>query len=410
MENSAKILLLGKTGVGKSSFINYFLGKNVAKSAVGKPVTMDYFIPYEIAEGRYPIEIFDTKGLEALGANDQLQEIISGIKKQNNSDDIFNWFHTIFYCVSMSNPRFEDFEANFVRRLQQELTQHIHIILTHCDSVTPEVIANMRSRITSCLGDAENIEIFEVVCVSKKKRNGQVVEPRGREEISERVFDLLLEDIAFKLSSDYARTLYNAQTSMVYQMFADLDDFIDETVKVKTLFHLVKDMDETMERIDDRMDEVMSGLDDRMERIQKETDEKFTKILRPIAQLYTSYWGIATDSYVGGANLAFDEAMMWMDTDWMDDFDEQDLMTKVMPGLGKYMDEDGELRDTESVSKIFGMIGAGVGDLFNLKKNLKRALWELRQGILNSIPSQNEMQARSYERIVMYMKSELLPM
>ena len=34
-DKSAKILLLGKTGTGKSSFINYFIGKDVAKTGVG---------------------------------------------------------------------------------------------------------------------------------------------------------------------------------------------------------------------------------------------------------------------------------------------------------------------------------------------------------------------------------------
>lgn len=62
MDCSAKILLLGKTGAGKSSFINYFLGKQVAKTGDGKPVTMDYFVPYEVKDGRYPIEIYDTRG------------------------------------------------------------------------------------------------------------------------------------------------------------------------------------------------------------------------------------------------------------------------------------------------------------------------------------------------------------
>lgn len=104
MDNSAKILLLGKTGVGKSSFINYFLGKNVAEAGAGKPVTTEYFIPHEVEGGRYPILIFDTRGLEAKGAYNQLDKIIQGIKQRNNSDDILNWFHTIFYVVSMTNP------------------------------------------------------------------------------------------------------------------------------------------------------------------------------------------------------------------------------------------------------------------------------------------------------------------
>ena len=76
MENSAKILLLGKTGVGKSSFINYFLGKELAKTGAGKPITQE-ITAYEVDDGRYPIEIFDSKGIEAKTANEQKNDIKS---------------------------------------------------------------------------------------------------------------------------------------------------------------------------------------------------------------------------------------------------------------------------------------------------------------------------------------------
>lgn len=409
MENDAKILLLGKTGAGKSSFINYFLGKNLAKVGNGRPVTQDYFVPYEIAEGRYPITIFDTKGLEALNAYHQLDEIINGIKLRNNSEDIFNWFHTIFYCVSMGDPHFQDFEVNFIRRLQQELTQHVHIIITHCDAATPEVIAKMRRRISEKLGSTENVEIFEVVSVHKKKLNGQVVVPRGKEVLSERVFDLLLEDIAHKLSADYANALWNGWDRMVDRMFSDFDDFVDETVKFRTLFQLIQDTDETMNRIDSRMDEIGSQIDEKMELIQKQTDERFTAILRPAAQLYTSYRGITTNSYVERADLSFLDTFVWLDSEWLDEISDEAFLTKkILPGLGRYVDEDGDFPDTDAISvfDMLGMIGAGVGDLFSLKKNLKSLTKEIRWKLMyQCVPSKDEIRAKAYERIVQSIKS-----
>lgn len=409
MDNSAKILLLGKTGVGKSSFINYFLGKNVAEAGAGKPVTTEYFIPHEVEGGRYPILIFDTKGLEAKGAYNQLDKIIQGIKQRNNSDDILNWFHTIFYVVSMTNPRFEDFEAMFISTLQKELSQHIHIIITHCDACKPENIANMRRTITEKLGNMENVEIFEVVCVSMKKRNGQVAEPYGREVISERVFDLLLKDVAYKLSFDYAHTLWNTWRQLVDDVFAEMDSFVDETVKFGTLLKFIKDDTQASENIDRRMEETFSKLDENIETIQRQTDERFNKILYPVAQLYASYRDTVTDSYVEGAELAFSDTFNWLDTNWMDELDDAALFEKVLPRMRKYMDENGEFSDgdNDSIGELFSMIGAGIGDLFSLKKNIKKALQEMKWELMyQSIPSQDEIQSKAFEQIVAFIKPD----
>jgi len=406
MENDAKILLLGKTKAGKSSFINYFLGKDVAKAGAGKPLTPDYFIPYQIADGRFPITIFDTKGLEALDANQQLDEIINGIKKRNNSEDISNWFHTIFYCVSMTE-KFQDFEASFIRRLQKELTQHVHIIITHCDAATPGVIAKMRHYIAEKLDSTESIEIFEVVSVHKKKLNGQVVVPRGKELIIERVFDLLSKDIAYKLSFEYASALWDGWDSIVKQISHDFNKFVDETVHLGTLFEFILDGDKAEKRIEWRLEEMFGQLEKKMEDTQRRTDEQFTAILRPAAQLYVSYRGITTNSYVERADLSFLDTFEWLDSDWLDEMSDGTYFArKALPGLGRYMNDDGDIPDTDDLFEILGMIGAGVGDMFCLNANLKKVMNEFCWKLMHeTVPSKEEIQAKSYERIVKLIKS-----
>ena len=406
MDKSAKILLLGKTGVGKSAFINYFVGREVAKSEHGKPTTLINFEPY-IAEGfehSNKITICDTKGLESLNANEQIKEIINEIVQRNRSDNIFDWFHTIFYCISFSNPRFEDFEVDFINTLQKELKQHIHIIITHCDNnkATQENILKMKEKIKSDLVDTSNIEIFEVVSIKKKNLIGKSVEPSGKEVIAERVFDLLLEDIAYKLSNEYAEKLRNSIEQIVYRAFSKLDDFIEKKFKLGTLIDFIKDPDETEDNLNTHMEEVFSELEDDMDYIIEKTDEEFSEILKPAAELYSSYYGVVSESdFVKYACLDFSD-FDWIETDWMDDLDSNKLMLKIMPNISKYMDDNGNFQDDNlSFFGMIEMIGGGIGDMFNLKKNFKNTLREFKYDFLyNVIPSQSEIQEDAYKKII----------
>lgn len=406
MDNSAKILLLGKTKAGKSSFINYFLGKNVAKAGPGAPVTSEYFVPYEAAGDKYPIYIYDTKGLEALDADKQLGEIIDGIKKQNGSDNIFNWFHTIFYCVSVTE-RFQDFEADFLCRLQTELSQHIHIILTHCDACSEDTVDHMRQRIKSCLGDNTTMEIFEVVSVEKKKRNGEIVHPHGKEIITERVFDLLLADIADKLSREYASTLNFNLLRIVNHMYNKLSNFADENINFVSFVRMLRQQDDFFNKIDSLLDLELSSLENKFEAVKESTDEKFSEILRPMAELYTSYWDTVTDSnYLENAGLNFYDAIEWVNMDWLDEMDENNLIAKVLPGMAAHMDASGELMDDDnaSLSEMLSLIKDGITDIIMLKKHVKEMLRDLKYAILNGIPSEETVRDEARGRIIEYIK------
>ncbi len=388
MDCSAKILLLGKTGVGKSSFINYFLGKDVAKSAYGKPETQE-MTSYEYSNGKYPIKIFDTKGLEALNANNQLNEIMETIKRRNNSDDIFNWFHTIFYCISMSDSRFQEFECNFIKRLQNELSQHIHIILTHCDSCSENDIRDMKNKIMSDLGNLDNIEIFEVVSISIKKRNGTEVKPCGREEVSERVFDLLSEDISRRLSVKYASELRWSLSNIADDTLRHLNRIIDETANLRTLIDIFNGSD-----LNSELDNYSDKVENDIENAIKNTDRKFNEILQPLANMFASYKSevSAADLSLNFSDWNFDEINYWING-----LDVDDLMEKVMPNTAKFADTDFE---NESLFSMAKMLFGGISDLLKIKKRLKSACSDMCYDFKRHIPTEEKIRDEAYERIL----------
>lgn len=66
------ILLMGATGVGKSSLINALFGKEVAKAGVGKPITQHLEKYVDEEKG---LVLWDTQGIEAADYHDTMQSI-----------------------------------------------------------------------------------------------------------------------------------------------------------------------------------------------------------------------------------------------------------------------------------------------------------------------------------------------
>jgi len=90
----------------------------------------------------------------------------------------------------------------------------------------------------------------------------------------------------------------------------------------------------------------------------------------------------------------------------MEDLDSNKFMSKIMPNISKYMDDNGNLQDDNlSFFEKIGMFAGGIGDIFNLKKNLKNTLREFKYDFLyNVIPSQSEIQEDTYKKIIDILK------
>ena len=62
-KHNLNIVTLGRSGVGKSSLLNYLLGKNFFRAGVGRPVTGAVFFEEKSIIADIPVTIIDSYGI-----------------------------------------------------------------------------------------------------------------------------------------------------------------------------------------------------------------------------------------------------------------------------------------------------------------------------------------------------------
>ncbi|MDO9492781.1 GTPase domain-containing protein [Acetobacterium sp.] len=192
------VLILGKTGVGKTSLCNYIFGTEVMKTGAGRPVTgMGIFSETIPLSQTLILHLYDSWGLEA-DKSESWKALIQQVLEQHDVREIKDWFHTIIYCLSAKSARVEDFDLEMITILGKD-GNPVLVVLTHCDVMNVETaIAAMRKEIIKKTG-VRNQDIVEVSSHAKILLSGKTTQAFGKEKIIQRIKVNLLDSISGKM-------------------------------------------------------------------------------------------------------------------------------------------------------------------------------------------------------------------
>ncbi len=101
------VLLMGATGVGKSSLINALFGKEIAKVGVGKPITQHLEKYIDEQKG---LILWDTKGIEDKDYHDTMQSIKKEMEDSFKTLDEKEAIDVAYLCVKETSSRVQERE------------------------------------------------------------------------------------------------------------------------------------------------------------------------------------------------------------------------------------------------------------------------------------------------------------
>ncbi|WP_313019672.1 YcjF family protein [Acetoanaerobium noterae] len=196
------IMVVGKSGVGKSTLINSLFRGNFAETGLGRPVTSE--IRKKVKKD-YPLAIYDTPGFELSSGqqNKVKDEILDIISKGFASKDINDAIHCIWYCVNVGGNRtFDESEINWLKEFTAEnkVTQ-VPIIVVLTQAIPKKKAAEMKNHV-----EKENLDIVKVVPILAQDMDFD-------EEYIARAYglDQLIDVMAEVLPNELQSTLQNVQ-------------------------------------------------------------------------------------------------------------------------------------------------------------------------------------------------------
>lgn len=191
MKKNIKWMILGKTGNGKSSLLNYLFNAKL-KTGAGKPIT-----PYGIFDKiKFPAPIkkdvtykfYDSWGLES-NKSDEWKELIFSKLDAPFNVKCDKLFVGVIYCLSFNN-RYEPFEKDLIKDLITKFKYNVIIALTNAD-ISDYKIKNKKYKeyLIADLGidNKDHYCILDVCSISGEKWKGEKIIQFGKEKVLQKI-------------------------------------------------------------------------------------------------------------------------------------------------------------------------------------------------------------------------------
>lgn len=170
------IMVIGKSGVGKSTLINNIFRKRIAVAGSGEPVTQTiqrHTVP------NFPLQIYDTPGLE-LGEEQQrrVKADVAHYLQEGAARGLNDRIHCIWFCISSSGGRIEEKEQEWLRELTRDSSAaQIPVIVVLTKSTSREDTETLQLQIAAMRLPIE--AIVPVLADYWKINDHQAIKPHG---------------------------------------------------------------------------------------------------------------------------------------------------------------------------------------------------------------------------------------